>query len=153
MAAAYGRAYLTLGALKLLGDALNFAGPLLLNGLLRHLDSGRAPGPKGGDGGFAGAGGRSHVIHIFRWAVDVGDPRFGYACAALLAASLVLKAFLNAQYSYRQGLIASRFRSALALSVFRRTLRCNTAALASVGTGGGHRSPKMMSWIHLFIRI
>ena len=75
--AAYGRPYLSLGVLKAASDALNFAGPMLLNLLLRHL------------GGVQGAS--SAPLRLLGWEADVAAPAFGYACAALLAASLVLK--------------------------------------------------------------
>ena len=81
--ATYGWPYFLLGLLKAAGDALNFAGPLLLNLLLRHL----AAAPGGGGGGGGGGG----TTSLLGWRVDVAAPLFGYACAALLAASLLLK--------------------------------------------------------------
>lgn len=81
--AAYGRPYFWLGLLKLAGDALNFAGPLLLNLLLRHLAAAPAHGA-----GSASSGGQRRLLG---WHPDVAAPAFGYACAAALAGSLVLK--------------------------------------------------------------
>ena len=75
--AAWGRPYLALGLLKLAGDSLNFAGPLLLNLLLRHLAA--APGAAGA------------VLHLGPWRADLAAPSTGYACAAALAGCLVLK--------------------------------------------------------------
>lgn len=82
--AAFGWPYFRLGLLKLAGDSLNFAGPLLLNLLLRHLAA--PPGGSGGGGGYP-----ADLLHLLAWQVDVAAPGFGYACAALLAGSLVLK--------------------------------------------------------------
>lgn len=79
---AYGRPYLWLGLLKLAGDALNFAGPLLLNLLLRHLAAAPAHGAVSAGGGQR---------RLLGWTPDVAAPAFGYACAAALAGSLVLK--------------------------------------------------------------
>lgn len=83
--AAYGRPYFLLGLLKAAGDALNFAGPMLLNLLLRHLAT--PAGSAGGQGGPAGGS----SLRLAGWQLDVASPAFGYACAALLAGSLVLK--------------------------------------------------------------
>lgn len=80
--AAYGRPYLLLGVLKAASDALSFAGPMLLNLLLRHLS---AAAPAGA------AGASSAALHLLGWEADVAAPSFGYACTALLAGSLVLK--------------------------------------------------------------
>lgn len=97
--AAYGRPYFWLGVLKLAGDALNFAGPLLLNLLLRHLAA--APALHGShpssshpsSSGSHAAG--SRVLSLLGWHADVAAPAFGYACAAALAGSLVLKVGLQ----------------------------------------------------------
>lgn len=78
--AAYGWPYLLLGLLKAAGDALNFAGPLWLNLLLMHLAA--APSSRGG---------APRPIRILGWRLDAAVPLFGYCCAALLAASLLLK--------------------------------------------------------------
>jgi hypothetical protein len=76
--AAYGWPYFLLGLLKAAGDALNLAGPVLLNLLLRHL----AATPGGESGG---------TLSLLGWSPDVAAPLFGYACAASLAASMLLK--------------------------------------------------------------
>lgn len=89
LVAAYGRPYFWLGGLKLCNDILNFAGPLLLNALLRHL------GSRGGSSSSSTAPGRQATVLVGKpgtllgW--DVASPLFGYTCAALLAASLALK--------------------------------------------------------------
>lgn len=93
--AAYGRPYFWLGLLKLAGDALNFAGPLLLNLLLRHLAAAPAQhtnSPSFSDANRSGSsGGGSSILSLLGWHADVAEPGFGYACAAALAGSLVLK--------------------------------------------------------------
>lgn len=122
--AAYGRPYLSLGVLKLCGDALNFAGPLFLNLLLHHLAAAPAaatPRPRTLWGSLLG------------W--RPGTPAFGYACAAGLVASLLLRALLGAHFGYRQALISSRLRSAVTAAVFRKALAVNAATLAATGSG------------------
>jgi hypothetical protein len=91
--ASYGRPYFLLGLLKAAGDALNFAGPLLLNLLLRHLAArGGSSHGSGGSGSSSGSDVASgDALRLLGWQADVGAPAFGYACAALLAGSLVLK--------------------------------------------------------------
>lgn len=76
IAAAYGRQYLLLGLLKLAGDSLNFAGPLLLNLIMRHL---------------AAKPGGAVTLRLLGWRLPLAAPAFGYACAAALAGSLLLK--------------------------------------------------------------
>ena len=83
--AAFGRQFLVLGLLKLLNDALNFAGPLLMNGLLLHLASRR--GGATDDGAWAGV---ARAALCWR-RPDPASPEFGAACAVLLAASLLSK--------------------------------------------------------------
>ena len=73
------------------GDALNFAGPLLLNQLLRHLATAAGAARDDAGSGSGGAAAAPSAPLAARWFPDVADPRFGYGCAALLAASLFLK--------------------------------------------------------------
>ena len=54
----------------------------MLNLLRRHRASSRGPG-----GGGCGGG----TLSLLGWHADVASPAFGYTCAALLAASLLLK--------------------------------------------------------------
>lgn len=133
LASAYGSTYAVIGLLKLASDALNFAGPVLLNALLRHL-SGIPSSPNSRSSGKSDAlGGGGGLLP------DPSRPAFGYAAAGGLAAALVLKALLGGQYGYRQGLLAAQLRAAITSSVYRKALLLNAASLAAVGTGEGWR--------------
>ncbi|PSC76164.1 ABC transporter C family member 13 isoform X1 isoform A [Micractinium conductrix] len=135
LASAYGWPYLRLGVLKAAGDALNFAGPLLLNQLLRHLATAAGAARDDAGSGSGGAAAAPSAPLAARWFPDVADPRFGYGCAALLAASLFLKAFLGAHFGYRQALLSSQLRSAVTAAVFRKAVAVNAATLAGAGSG------------------
>lgn len=69
----YGPSFFWLGTLELVNCSLNFAAPLFLNLILQNLSN----LPE-----------KSHQTRL--------TPSAGYACAALLAASLILKASLRA---------------------------------------------------------
>eukprot|EP00887_Chlorella_sp_A99_P004434 scaffold30.g4434.t1 len=147
---AYGLPYLWVGLLKLAGDALNFAGPLLLNRLLLHLSaSGSSPGsgaaPASSSGG--GGGGAIRVAPGASWRPDPGAPAFGYAVAGLLALSLVAKAVVGGQYSFRQGLISAQLRAAVTTAVYCKALLISSATLGVIGTGKseGGRVQTLMS--------
>ncbi|KAL4856242.1 ABC transporter C family member 13 [Chlorella vulgaris] len=127
---AFGWPFFRLGILKAAGDALNFAGPLLLNLLLKHLAAAPAGHPHVDGGAAPGTESR-----LPGWHLDIKAPLFGFGCAALLAASLILKAFLGAHFSFRQSLIASQLRSAVTVAVFRKALTVNGATLAAAGSG------------------
>ena len=129
---AWGWQYAALGLLKAASDALNFAGPMLLSLLLQHLSSGRSSA-----GGGSANSQPAVVVPELRWGVDRAAPWFGYGCAGLLAASLVLKALLGGQYSYHQGVISNQLRAAITSTVFRKVLLVNSASLAAIGTGMG----------------
>lgn len=83
---AFGWPFFRLGILKAAGDALNFAGPLLLNLLLKHLAAAPAGHPHVDGGAAPGT-----EMRLAGWHLDVKAPLFGFGCAALLAASLILK--------------------------------------------------------------
>jgi hypothetical protein len=74
--AAYGRPFFALGGLKLANDALNFAGPLLLNALLCHLSSsaahGRTPPPHLASGVAANSSAVGAGWHSFQGCMDMG---------------------------------------------------------------------------------
>ncbi|GAB4816583.1 hypothetical protein N2152v2_003629 [Parachlorella kessleri] len=193
LVSAYGRPFFWLAPLKFGSDALNFAGPLLLNALLRHLSRSPSEGHSAAGPAVTGsheiaayssswgwqgcsglgaaplaAGGPScHVVIAARasgflgqngstsmgtyndligigssggrelwWKhIDESSPAFGYACVALLVGSLVLKAILGGQYSYRMELVAAKIRAAVTTTVFRKSLAINSATLAQLGTG------------------
>ncbi len=127
--AAYGRPYLLLGVLKAVSDALSFAGPMLLNLLLRHLG---AAAPAGA------AGASSATLRTLGWEMDVAAPMFGYACAALLAASLVLKVRPHAEQGSRPERVCAAYLCTLLPS--HSTGLCSHARLSLLQ---GHVSPAL----------
>ena len=83
----FGPQFLSLGLLKLCNDALNFAGPLLLNGLLRYLSDQTEPGADRISTVSSSSSSSSSSSYL-----DPSSFAFaGGACAALLALSLFLK--------------------------------------------------------------
>ncbi|KAK9825002.1 hypothetical protein WJX81_008465 [Elliptochloris bilobata] len=122
---AFGGPFVCLGGLKLCNDALNFAGPLLLNALLQHLSAGASGGarPARPDPGWPA------------WLPAVGSPSFGYWCAALLGLTSAAKALLNAQYNYGQGRLACRLRAAITAAVFDKALLVGGADAAAFDSG------------------
>ena len=107
----FGASYLAIGVLKFLSDALNFAGPVLLNGLLRYLDAPVATEPRDGGGEFPAAvffgingilelgkhhkkdhsGAEPDIPTTGDINLNYGSHLFGAACAILLALSLFIK--------------------------------------------------------------
>lgn len=119
----HGREYLAIGLIKLLGDVLNFAGPFLLQALLRHenmiLSMTALPPTL--------VCSHQHIIELRVHGLTNGTvltaapscrelqqpesagnaaPRFEWSAsftfALLLGASAVLKGILNAQYTFRK---------------------------------------------------
>jgi ATP-binding cassette subfamily C (CFTR/MRP) protein 10 len=140
----FGWPFLALGGLKFINDALNFAGPVLLNGLLQYLDSNSTQNRGSGTAGAATTAGFFSLLPppLLRTTSNstdaVLDPTstiFGAGCAALLALTFFLKAFLNAQFSYRQGVISAQVRAALTSLCFRQSLVLSQSQVSTVGTG------------------
>jgi ATP-binding cassette, subfamily C (CFTR/MRP), member 10 len=138
----FGRSYLALGGLKFLNDVLNFGPPVFLNGLLRYLQG------KQSHVNVLAPVFMSSLLHVqpsLPFATldtsvrtpDLKPPShtFGATCAALLAGSLFLKAFLNSHYSYQQGLIAARMKAAITSTTFRQTLATTPPTMSQVGVG------------------
>ena len=82
----FGAQYIALGLLKFWNDALNFAGPVFLNGLLRYLDSASESPPSLSGQWQAQALAPLRLPHI-----DPSTHLFGALCASLLVLSLVVK--------------------------------------------------------------
>eukprot|EP00884_Botryococcus_braunii_P005633 jgi/Botrbrau1/15070/Bobra.0286s0003.1 len=118
IARAYGMTYLGLGILKFVGDSLNFAGPLLLNLLLKYLD------------------GAVHWRDLLpHWAERWNDDLLGYTCALLLGVTAVLKAFLNSQYNFALGRLSCQLRSAITCAVFRKAQLVSSVTMTVFSTG------------------
>ncbi|BDA43676.1 probable multidrug resistance-associated protein 7 [Coccomyxa sp. Obi] len=143
---AYGWPYVSLGLLKLFGDTLNFAGmilssmsilfiswPLLLNALLKHMKEARSRGGAGRDGHEVVVGGEPPAYPL--WIPAPGTLAYGCGCVALLGLAAVLKAVLNTQYSFKQGALACRLRSALTCLVYDKTLLVSSVDMAAHSSG------------------
>ena len=82
---AYGLPYLLLGFIKLVNDILNFAGPLLLNVLIRYLET-----PPDEDESLLVLG--SHEMPLWRrWWPQLDSLAFGLLCAGLLGVTSLIK--------------------------------------------------------------
>jgi ATP-binding cassette subfamily C (CFTR/MRP) protein 10 len=147
--------FLALGGLKFINDALNFAGPVLLNGLLRYLDASSTANavasetavllpfmPATSTAPIASSPtttkphlGVFPIITRYYPTLDPASDTFGAVFAALLALTFFFKAFLNAQFSYRQGVLSSQVRAALTSLCFRQSLSLSTCQVSTVGTG------------------
>lgn len=78
---AYGLPYLLLGIIKLVNDILNFAGPILLNVLIRYLETPSEPFDHDGHKAASGQ----------RWLPQPDSLAFGLCCAALLGITSLIK--------------------------------------------------------------
>ncbi|DBA85738.1 TPA: hypothetical protein ACH3X1_005304 [Trebouxia sp. C0004] len=125
---AYGLPYLFLGIIKLVNDILNFAGPLLLNVLIRYLET--PPAPFDFDPQKAAKG------NYWRsWLPQPDSLAFGLGCAGLLGITNLIKAVLNSHYSYQQGQISCQLRSAITCLVFKKALLINSVDMTLFASG------------------
>ncbi|EIE19385.1 P-loop containing nucleoside triphosphate hydrolase protein [Coccomyxa subellipsoidea C-169] len=69
------------------------------------------------------------------WIPSPGSLAYGCCCVALLGLAAVLKATLNTQYSFRQGALACRLRSALTCLVYDKTLLVSSVDMAAHSSG------------------
>ncbi|KAL0053237.1 hypothetical protein WJX82_002974 [Trebouxia sp. C0006] len=126
---AYGLPYLLLGIIKLVNDILNFAGPLLLNVLIRYLETPSEPFDL--DPHKAAKG-----DHQRPWWLPQPDTlAFGLCCAGLLGITSLIKAVLNSHYSYQQGKISCQLRSAITCLVFKKALLINSVDMTLFSSG------------------
>jgi hypothetical protein len=94
----FGWRYIRLGFLKLINDALNFAGPIFLNGVLGYLDSKTSSSRSSKVVPFVVSTGSESTRSLALSSTVCGwggylhsDDVYGIACAVLLAASLCAK--------------------------------------------------------------
>ncbi|KAL0039364.1 hypothetical protein WJX79_004967 [Trebouxia sp. C0005] len=125
---AYGLPYLFLGIIKLVNDILNFAGPLLLNVLIRYLETPSEPFDL--DPHKAATGN-----HQRSWLPQPDSLAFGLCCAGLLGITSLIKAVLNSRYSYQQGQISCQLRSAITCLVFKKALLINIVDMTLFSSG------------------
>ena len=85
---AYGLPYLFLGIIKLVNDILNFAGPLLLNVLIRYLETPSEPFDL--DPHKAATGN-----HRRSWLPQPDSLAFGLCCAGLLGITSLIKVCMH----------------------------------------------------------
>ena len=103
---AYGLPYLLLGIIKLVNDILSFAGPVLLNVLIRYLETPSEPfesGPgkaadgqhqwagKAANGQYQRAGEATNGHHQGPWLPATDSLAFGLCCAGLLGVTSLVK--------------------------------------------------------------
>lgn len=108
------REYTAIGCIKLVGDALNFVGPFLLQLLLREL---QRPAET------------NWVGHL-----SMGWWSAGYTYASLLGLSAFIKGVLNGQYNYRKGRITCQLRSSITCMLLRKAFLVPAYAKADSGT-------------------
>lgn len=82
---AYGLPYLLLGIIKLINDILGFAGPILLNLLIRYLETPPREAHAAALSSSAGTEWRRH------WLPQPDSLAFGLLCAALLGVTSLVK--------------------------------------------------------------
>ncbi|CAI7775816.1 unnamed protein product [Closterium sp. NIES-54] len=124
MVAIFGAEYLMIGGIKLVNDALAFAGPLLLHQLVTVLDGGTP----------------AVALHRAPPApATYGAPPTpwwdGLACALAIGATSALRAFLGAHYSYRLARMGLKLRAAIATCVFAKVLAVSAAQRGSFEGG------------------
>ncbi|XP_074354051.1 ABC transporter C family member 13 isoform X2 [Apium graveolens] len=102
---AYGWSYIQLGFLKILNDCLGFAGPLLLNKLIRFLQE---------------AGGENFEGYIF---------------AISLGLTSILKSFLDTQYTFHLSKLKLKLRSSIMATIFRKCLCVSLAERSKFSEG------------------
>ena len=106
--------------LQLLNDSLTFAGTMLLNLLVQHLEQSQAAAAAGSNGGSSSGCGltssssSSSSSGVFAgmllpaWC-HPGSSCWGYVLAGLLGASVVAKAIIGSHYNYRLNLVTIRY--------------------------------------------
>lgn len=107
--------------LQLLNDSLTFAGTMLLNLLVQHLEQAQAAAAAGSNGGSNGGSSSgcgltssSSSSGVFAgmllpaWC-HPGSSCWGYVLAGLLGASVVAKAIIGSHYNYRLNLVTIKY--------------------------------------------
>ncbi|GAB6021503.1 Multidrug resistance-associated protein 7 [Chamberlinius hualienensis] len=105
--ATFGVEYFSLGILKLINDASDFAGPLLLNLLVNFVDS------------------KSTSENEYE----------GYYLAAGLCGASLLSSFINVHYSFMLYNVGLKIRTALISTIYRKTLHLRSSAMADFSIG------------------
>eukprot|EP00775_Hariotina_reticulata_P003521 gene3521-3791_t len=157
---AYGGSYCRLGVLKLLNDGLTFAGAMLLNLLVQHLEQATGSS-KHGTGNQTGANGVSSIAALgssgtsqgsmaaalsgnssqhgmsfvssdggLGWLPSPGSPGWGFVLAAVLGLSALAKAVIGSHYNYGLSLVTIRLRSGVMGVLFRTALLTRAADAA-----------------------
>lgn len=98
--------FYSIGVLKLVADAAGFAGPILLNYLIKYIED------------------------------DTIDQRLGYAYAAALPGAALVSALCTAQFNWYMALVALQMRGALVCAVLQKTLGATSVQLEQRFTVG-----------------
>ncbi|XP_058780377.1 ABC transporter C family member 13 isoform X1 [Vicia villosa] len=105
---AYGWQYLRLGLLKVINDGIGFAGPLLLNKLIKFLQQGSATSSASWD---------------------------GYLLALSLGLTSIIKSFLDTQYTFRLAKLKLKLRSSIMTLIYEKCLFVNLAERSKFTNG------------------
>ncbi|XP_046989951.1 ATP-binding cassette sub-family C member 10 isoform X2 [Schistocerca americana] len=102
----FGVVFYSVGILKLAADVCGFAGPLLLNGLVKYVETG-----------------------------DENRPSEGYVYALGLCLSTLCGALFSTHFTYLVALVGLQLRGALISMVYRKAMSVPGPALSSFSTG------------------
>lgn len=103
---------------QLLNDSLTFAGAMLLNLLVQHLEhaqtaaaaaAGGSGSSDGSSGGGCGSSGVLGVVLLLPGWCGRGSPCWGYLLALLLGGSVAAKALIGSHYNYGLNLVTIRW--------------------------------------------
>jgi hypothetical protein len=102
---------------QFLNDGLTFAGAMLVNQLVRHLESAQTSAAGGGGSATtlsaqpSSSSCQEHSVSavppLLAWC-PAGSPCWGYCLAALLGLSAVLKAIIGSHYNFGLNLVTAR---------------------------------------------
>ncbi|XP_013401317.1 multidrug resistance-associated protein 7 [Lingula anatina] len=101
----FGTEYYLLGILKLMSDAIGFAGPLLLNLLVSFMENQTEP--------------------MYN----------GYIYAGSLFISTFIGALLSTQFNYHVQVVGLKLRAAIITTIYRKSLQVNTVSMSGFTTG------------------
>lgn len=101
----FGWEYYSLGILKFISDGLGFAGPLILNLLVKYMEDPTEP----------------------RW--------HGYVYAAALFLSTFISSVFSTQFNYHVSIVGLKIRAALITTVYKKSLRISSVTMSRSTVG------------------
>jgi hypothetical protein len=94
--------------LQLLNDGLTFAGAMLLNLLVQHLEQATAAASPPPAAAGASSSGSGSWLLLPGWLPGPGSPYWGFVLAGLLGLSAVAKAIIGSHYNYGLSMVTVR---------------------------------------------